>query len=221
MFANIKTVTFQGIDASIVDTQVQISKGLCCFNIVGLPDKVVAESKERIRSAFSAIGLSFPDGRITVNLAPADLQKEGSHFDLPITLGIMCCMGIISEDDIANFVAIGELSLDGSISKVAGALPTAILASSLHMGLICPFQSGGEAAWASDIEIIAPKSLIALLSNIKMSSVDSSFKTNTLHLESKALLISKDGFSVVAPIKIIEPFSTNGKKASCWALLNL
>ena len=171
MFANIKTVTFQGIDASIVDTQVQISKGLCCFNIVGLPDKVVAESKERIRSAFSAIGLSFPDGRITVNLAPADLQKEGSHFDLPITLGIMCCMGIISEDDIAHFIAIGELSLDGSISKVAGALPTAILASALNMGLICPFQSGGEAAWASDIEIIAPKSLIALLNHFKGTQI--------------------------------------------------
>jgi len=167
MFSHVKTVAFQGIDASIVDTQVQISKGLCCFNIVGLPDKVVAESKERIRSAFSAIGLSFPDGRITVNLAPADMQKEGSHFDLPITLGIMSCMGVINESDIENFIAIGELSLDGSISKVAGVLPAAILASSSNLGLICPHQSGGEAAWASSIEIIAPKSLIALLNHFK------------------------------------------------------
>jgi hypothetical protein len=145
MFARVTTVAFEGIEARGVDVQVQIGPGVPAFTIVGLPDKAVAESRERVRGALNAIGLGLPPKRITVNLAPADLPKEGSHYDLPIALGLMAAVGAIARDAIEGFCVLGELALDGSIATVAGTLPAAIGANALGKGLICPGSCGAEA----------------------------------------------------------------------------
>ena len=124
--------------------------------MVGLADKAVSEARERVRSALIASGLALPARRITVNLAPADLPKEGSHYDLPIALGLMAAIGAIPPDALSGFTVLGELGLDGSVAPVAGVLPAAIGANSREEGLICPAACGAEAAWASpDIQIIA------------------------------------------------------------------
>ena len=122
--------------------QVQITQGLPSFSVVGLPDKAVGESRERVRSALAAMGLALPPKRITVNLAPADLLKEGSHFDLPIALGLLAAMDVLPRDEIAGYAALGELGLDGAISPVAGVLPAAVHASARGLGLICARSAG-------------------------------------------------------------------------------
>lgn len=167
--AHIYTVAFQGIEAREVDVQVHISDGggNGQLTLVGLADKAVAESKERVRVALTAIGLSMPWKRITVNLAPADLPKEGSHYDLPIALGLLAAMGVLPAGEMERYVALGELSLDGQVIAVAGVLPAALAASEQRRGLICPAACGAEAAWAGDVEIIAAPSLIALVNHIR------------------------------------------------------
>jgi magnesium chelatase family protein len=170
--AHVYTVAFQGIEAREVDVQVHIGEGgNGQVNIVGLADKAVAESRERVRSALSSIGLALPYQRITVNLAPADLPKEGSHYDLPIALGLLAAMGVIPASEMANYVALGELSLDAAITPVAGVLPAALAASETSRGLICPAANGPEAAFAGGIEILAAPSLIALVNHMKGVSV--------------------------------------------------
>jgi magnesium chelatase family protein len=171
MVARINTVAFQGIDVQAVDVQVQISGGLPAFHIVGLPDKAVAESRERMRGALHALGLSLPPKRLTVNLAPADLAKEGSHFDLPIALGVLAAMEVIPKDEMAKYVVLGELGLDSSIRNVAGVLPAAMHAATNDNRLICPESCGSEAAWAGDIEILAPRDLLQLINHIKGTQV--------------------------------------------------
>jgi len=141
------------------------------FNIVGLADKAVAESRERVRAALAAIGLALPFKRITVNLAPADLPKEGSHYDLPIALGLLAAMGVLPASEMANYVALGELSLDAQVTAVAGVLPAALAASEAGRGLICPAACGPEAAWAGDLSILATPSLIGLVNHMKGASV--------------------------------------------------
>jgi magnesium chelatase family protein len=127
------------------------------MQIVGLPDKAVAESRERVQAALHASGLSLPPKKVTINLAPADLPKEGSHFDLPIALGLMTARGAIPADALADYVVIGELNLDGTIAAITGALPAAIGANAMGKGLICPADSGGEATWAgADIDTPVP-----------------------------------------------------------------
>ncbi len=168
MVERVATVAFEGIEARSVDVQVQVAPGLPVFNIVGLPDKAVSEAKERVRAALIASGLALPARRITVNLAPADLPKEGSHYDLPIALGLMAAIGAIPHDALNSFTVLGELGLDGSIAAVAGVLPAAIGANGRGQGLICPSACGPEAAWASpEIEIIAAQSLIQLANHFK------------------------------------------------------
>lgn len=168
MYAEIKTVAFIGIEAKPVDVQVQVASGLPAFNIVGLADKAVAESRERVRAALNSLGLGLPPKRITVNLAPADLPKIGSHYDLPIALGLMAATGAIPTDQLSRFMVIGELSLDAGISKVVGALPASIGANRLDLGLICPEGCGSEAAWASDeMEILSPPHLLNLVNHFK------------------------------------------------------
>ena len=168
MVSHVTTVAFQGIEAVPVDVQVQIAPGGTVFAIVGLPDKAVAESRERIRCALHASGLALPYKRVIVNLAPADLPKEGSHYDLPITLAIMAAIGALPGDQLGDFITLGELSLDGTIAPVAGVLPAAIAANALGRGLICPAASGPEAAWASrDMAILAPRSLIAIANHFR------------------------------------------------------
>lgn len=171
MVARVNTVAFQGIDVRPVDVQVSIANGLPNFTIVGLPDKAVAESKERVRSALHALGLSLPPKRLTVNLAPADLSKEGSHFDLPIALGLLAAMQVIPKEELEDYVVLGELSLDASIRAVAGILPAAMHASSNDNKLICPKACGGEAAWAGDLDILAPADLLQLINHIKGTQV--------------------------------------------------
>ena len=167
MVARVNTVAFQGIEVIDVDVQVQMAGGLPAFNVVGLPDKAVAESRERVRAALDALGLSFPPRRVTVNLAPADLLKEGSHFDLPIAVGLLVAMGVLPADEIAGYTALGELALDGRLTAVAGVLPSAIHSLAAAHGLICPAAQGGEAAWAEGLEILAPDTLLALVNHIK------------------------------------------------------
>ena len=171
MVAHVGTVAFLGIEALAVDVQVQLASGLPAFTVVGLPDKAVAESRERVRGALGAIGLALPPKRITVNLAPADLPKEGSHYDLPIALGLLLAMDVLPADELAEYNAVGELSLDGALTPVAGVLPAAVAAQSLGRGLICPLEQGGEAAWAGDLRVLAPSNLLALINHFKGSQV--------------------------------------------------
>src|SRR5499425_1966068 len=149
MVQRVSTVSFTGIEALPVDVQVQVAPGLPAFNIVGLPDKAVSEARERVRAALVASGLALPSRRITVNLAPADLPKEGSHYDLPIALGLMAAIGAVPHDALGGHTVLGELGLDGSIAAVAGVLPAAIGANAQSKGLVCPAACGAEAAWAS------------------------------------------------------------------------
>jgi len=171
--AHVYTVAFEGIEAREVDVQVHIAQGGAggVFNIVGLADKAVGESRERVRAALAAVGLALPFQRITVNLAPADLPKEGSHYDLPIALALLAAMGVLPASEMAGYTAMGELSLDGKITAVAGVLPAALAALAADRGLICPAACGSEAAWASGLEIIATPSLIALVNHIKGAQV--------------------------------------------------
>jgi len=172
MVQRVGTVAFEGIEARSVDVQVQVAPGLPAFNVVGLPDKAVSEARERVRAALVASGLALPARRITINLAPADLPKEGSHYDLPIALGLMAAIGAIPHDALAGFTVLGELGLDGSIAPVAGVLPAAIGANARNEGLICPAGCGPEAAWASpEMEIVAASSLIQLANHFKGTQV--------------------------------------------------
>ena len=154
--ARVQSFAFSGIEAIPVEVQVQIAAGLPAFLVVGLPDKAVGESRERVRAALTAMGLALPPRRVLINLAPADLLKEGSHFDLPIALAVLAAMDVLPREEIGGFAALGELSLDGRLNPVAGVLPAAMAASALELGLICPAAQGGEAAWAGRIEVLAP-----------------------------------------------------------------
>jgi magnesium chelatase family protein len=165
--ASIRTFAFSGIEAVPVEVQVQISSGLPAFLVVGLPDKAVGEARERVRAALTAMGLALPSRRVLINLAPADLLKEGSHFDLPMALAVLAAMEVVSREDVAQFAALGELSLDGSLNPVAGILPAAIGASADDLGLICPASQGGEAAWAGRIEVLAPRDLLSLINHFR------------------------------------------------------
>jgi magnesium chelatase family protein len=167
MVGRVRTVAFHGVEVIEVETQVTITPGMHAFTIVGLPDKAVAESRERVRSALSALGLSLPYRRVTVNLAPADVAKEGSHFDLPIALGLLAAMEVLPGDELAGYIALGEIALDGSLTGVAGVLLAALSAASRDCGLICPLDCGGEAAWAGEVEIVAAPTLLAIVNHFK------------------------------------------------------
>jgi magnesium chelatase family protein len=175
MQAKIRTVAFQGVDVLPVDVQVMIAPGQLAFTVVGLADKAVGESRERVRAALRALGLALPPQRITVNLSPADLAKEGSHYDLPIALALLVAMGVLTKDSVAGFVVLGELALDGSLTRVPGVLPAAIAAAATGRGVICPAACGGEAAWggfkpADDPDrppVLAAPSLLALINHLR------------------------------------------------------
>jgi magnesium chelatase family protein len=188
MVQRVSTVAFEGIEARAVDVQVQVAPGLPAFHVVGLADKAVSEARERVRAALIASGLALPARRITVNLAPADLPKEGSHYDLPIALGLMAAIGAIPPDAISGFTVLGELGLDGSIAPVAGVLPAAIGANARSQGLICPKACGAEAAWASpEMEIVAAASLIQLANHFRGTQVLSRPQPKIREVEAAAL----------------------------------
>ncbi len=168
MVARVMTVAFQGVRARAVDVQVQLAPGLSSFAIVGLADKAVAESRERIRAALHAISLSLPAKRITVNLSPADLPKEGSHYDVPIALALLGAMEVLPVGFLDRFLCIGELSLDGALSAVPGALPAGMAAQEHERGLVCPAANGAEAAWAGErLEIVAAASLVQVVNHAR------------------------------------------------------
>lgn len=159
MVARAYTVAFQGVDAREVEVQCAMTPGLPAFSIVGLPDKAVSEARDRVRAALTAMSIALPSKRITINLSPADLPKEGSHFDLPIALALLAALGILPEDTVEGTVALGELSLDGTLVPVLGALPAAMAAAEQDRGLLCPAGSGAEAAWVDATKVIAAASL--------------------------------------------------------------
>jgi magnesium chelatase family protein len=169
--ARIQSFAFAGIEAVPVEVQVQISAGLPNFLVVGLPDKAVGEARERVRAAMNAMGLALPPRRVVVNLAPADLLKEGSHFDLPIALAVLAAMDVLPRDEIAGYAALGELSLDGTLNPVAGVLPAAIGASARDLGLVCPAAQGGEAAWAGRIAVLPATELLAVINHFRGTQV--------------------------------------------------
>ena len=144
MVARVATVAFQGIEAVPVSVQAQFVPGLVAFSVVGLPDKAVGESRERVRAAIASLGLALPSRRIVVNLAPADLPKEGSHFDLPIALALLAAIDVLPSDSVGRYAVLGELALDGSIAPVNGILPAAMAASGLGLGIICPRACGSR-----------------------------------------------------------------------------
>ena len=166
MHASIKTVAFRGIDTIPVEVQVHVANGLPAMAIVGLADKAVAESRERVRAALASIGLALPPKRIAINLAPADVVKEGAHYDLPIALGLLVAIGTVPADAVDGAFVLGELSLHGGIEPVSGVLPAAMAAVGAGMDLICPKACGPEAAWASDLGIVAAPDLMSLLNHL-------------------------------------------------------
>ena len=165
MIARAYTVAFQGVDARIVEVQCAVAPGLPAFNLVGLPDKAVSEAKERVRAALTSLGIALPAKRITVNLSPADLPKEGSHFDLPIALALLAAIEVLPKAEVARQVALGELSLDGTLIPVIGALPAAVAAAAANFSLVCPKACGAEAAWVEAVQVIAPANLLDLINH--------------------------------------------------------
>ena len=167
MVTRVATVAFQGIEMVDVDVQVQISNGLPYFGVVGLPDKAVNESRDRVRSALHALGLALPPKRIIINLAPADVQKEGAHYDLPIAIALLAAIDVLPADEVAGYVAMGELALDGTIGAVAGVLPASVHAAASDLGLVCSATLGSEAAWGGNPKIVAAPDLLSLINHFK------------------------------------------------------
>ncbi len=163
MVARAYTVAFEGVEARIVEVQCALSPGLPSFAIVGLPDKAVSEARERVRAALGAMAIALPSKKITVNLSPADLPKEGSHFDLPIALALLAAIGAIPEEEIEHTISLGELSLDGSLIAVNGALPAAMAAAEEDRALVVPESCGAEAAWVGATRVLAAPSLAAVI----------------------------------------------------------
>jgi magnesium chelatase family protein len=167
LVALVQTVAYLGLEARGVEVQCQIAPGMPGFHLVGLPDKAVNESRQRVQAALASLGLALPPKRITINLSPADLPKEGSHYDLPIALALLAAMGVTDAEQLGDHVAVGELALDGRIVASPGVLLAAIHASAAGRALICPAAQGTEASWASGIAILAAPDLISLLNHLK------------------------------------------------------
>ena len=167
LVALVKTVAYLGLEARGVEVQCSVAPGLPKFNIVGLADKAVGESKERVRAALASMGLALPPKRITINLSPADLPKEGSHYDLPIALALLAAMGVTDAEQLGDWIAVGELALDARIVPSPGVLLAAIHASKAEVGLICPRAQGSEARWASEVPVCAAPDLASLLNHLK------------------------------------------------------
>ncbi|MDA7426288.1 YifB family Mg chelatase-like AAA ATPase [Thalassococcus lentus] len=171
MVAHAYTVAFEGVEARSVEVQCAVTPGLPAFSIVGLPDKAVSEARDRVRTALSSMAIALPSKRITINLSPADLPKEGSHFDLPIALGLLAALEIIPKDAVSQTCALGELSLDGSLVPVIGALPAAMAAANDDRSLLCPRASGAEAAWVGACSVIGAASLLDVVKHFNGQSV--------------------------------------------------
>lgn len=159
MIARAHTVAFAGIEARHVEVQCSILAGTPGFTIVGMANKSISEARERIRAALNSLSIALPNRRITINLSPADLPKEGSHFDLPIALALLVALKVLPSEEVERTIAIGELSLDGKLAAVTGALPAAFAAAGEDKALICPGSCGAEAAWVSATDVFGARSL--------------------------------------------------------------
>ena len=186
MIARAYTVAFLGVEARLIEVQCALSPGIPAFNLVGLPDKAVSEAKERVRAAITSMGLALPAKRITINLSPADIPKEGSHFDLPIAISLLGAMDIIPKEEVSRQVSLGELSLDGKLVPVLGALPAAMAAAEADFGLICPKSCGPEAAWVGAVQVTAPESLLALVNHFNGRSVLEAAEPGEVHNETSS-----------------------------------
>lgn len=164
---SLNSIIFNGMDATPIDVQVQLSAGMAKpeFNIIGLADRAVKESAERIRNVLAALNLSLPSKRLTVNLSPADVEKSGSHFDLPILCGILCALGVLPESELEKYIILGEVGLDGAIVKTDAVLPASVWASAHNLGIICPGPQGAEARWAGHENILAPFHVVHLINH--------------------------------------------------------
>jgi magnesium chelatase family protein len=171
VIGTVATTAFLGLEARPVEVQCRLVSGLPNFIVVGLADKAVAESRERVRNAIAAIGLSLPPKRITVNLSPADLPKEGSHYDLPIALALLAAMGVVDAEDLAEHLVVGELGLDGRVAPIPGVLLAALHATQQNLTLICPAAQGAEAAWAGSEGVLAAPDLLSLINHLKGSNI--------------------------------------------------
>ncbi|WP_313136022.1 YifB family Mg chelatase-like AAA ATPase [Paracoccus jeotgali] len=166
MVAIAYSVAFQGIEGRLVEVQSAVSDGLPGFTIVGLPDKAVSEARERVRAAFGALAIALPSRKITVNLSPADLPKEGSHFDLPIALSVLAALELLPAESLEGVVSLGELALDGRLAPVTGALPAAMTSAEDERALICPAACGAEAAWVGSVPVFAASHLRQVLDHL-------------------------------------------------------
>ncbi len=202
MIARVNTIALNGLEILDVDLQLQIASGLPSFNIVGLPDKAVAESKERVRAALKTINFELPPKRITVNLAPADLLKEGSHFDLPIALAVLSAMGVVPQEKLDEYVVMGELGLDACVAPVNGVLPVAVHAKKIKKALICPFFQGPEAKICGLEDIVAPKNLVDLIN----------------HLKGTSLIPAPDNFALAEKTKQLDLIDVKGQETAKRAL---
>ncbi|TJX16203.1 ATP-binding protein [Tissierella creatinini] len=183
MYSKIKTCVLQGLSGHIVEVEADLSRGLPVFNIVGLPDIAIKESKERVRTAIKNSGYEFPLNRITINLAPANLKKDGSQMDLSIAIGILSADGIIGIKDNSEIVFIGELSLDGKISPIDGALPMVISMRELNIKkCIIPFDNREECGIISDMEIIPVKNLNEVIDYLNGELILDSYKNEKIKI---------------------------------------
>jgi magnesium chelatase family protein len=171
MVARTYTVAFEGVEGRLVEVQCAVTAGMPSFSVVRLPDKAVSEAKERVRSALAELAIALPSRKITINLSPADLPKEGSHFDLPIAIALLTAIGIIPDDTAEAIVSISELSLDGSLIAVSGALPAAMTTAEHERTFICPSPCGAEEAWVGGAKVIAPSSLNETLRHLSGQSI--------------------------------------------------
>ena len=165
MTARAYTVAFEGVEARLVEVQCAVTAGLPAFNVVGLPDKAVSEARDRVRAAMTALSIALPAKRITINLSPADLPKEGSHFDLPIALALLAALDVIPPEEAEATVALGELSLDGGLVPVIGALPAAMAAAAEGRALLCPAACAPEAAWVEAATVIGAAGLAEVVAH--------------------------------------------------------
>ncbi len=171
MTVSLKTLVFNGLNATQVEVQVQIFAGMPKFNIVGLADRAVNESRERIENVLAALNLSLPPKRLTINLSPANLEKSGSHFDLPILCGILVALNVLPHDLLEKYIIIGEIGLDGTLQKTNGVLPASVYAADHDLGIICPEAQGGEARWAGHTNILAPRHILSLINHFRGNQI--------------------------------------------------
>lgn len=186
MISRVLTSAILGIEAMLVEVEVDISYGLPAFNLVGLPEASVKESKERVRAALKNSGFEFPSDRITVNLAPGDLKKEGTSFDLPIALGILASSKVISDEPLKDYLVTGELSLDGYIKPIKGMLCMAILAKNEGIvNIICPKENAKEASIVTGLRIFGVEHLLDVVHFLKNEKKLSEYKREDLPFEAK------------------------------------